>query len=588
MNIYIVLFIILIGLTVGMYLSSAFNMNEQLSIKKNYLRGTTLTKIPKKTKRNMAYIFTIAMSFLFVGLSLNAFTENIPFQQIKSEQHLQSIFIDTEESYFDNATLTNAMDMLNQVGMKSTRRSTTLETKRDLYILSESLLTRIDKSKISGPLQQEAVLAQYEFSEMTGFSYVLEEMFQSEKHIIVIANVTNQTRTSGLTSRSLVFVHDKITLNLLGSFHINEYVKNMTIVGERLIILTHKERNNIEDPISQVPAIAFSNDSNKWQTTKMSNIVFLPNTGFSYILGVYSVNLQDFTATTKAFLLNQYIADFHQNEILLAFNTDIYKDHKTKNQYQSFILTIGTTSLKAIESSPMIGEVYDKFLFSDQQDIILSTLYQIDVDNQYHIYTFDRNLNEINVEKVVLGADEILKNTVDFAYIISKSQDTIFIRSTDSSWLYDITPATYDIKDISYFSRLLKDTVLVLQKTSKNITIQQLSHENIVLDTFQIQLNEFDEIVTFVFEEYFDGQNVLNFLKVVIQRNGLTQTYDYYMIPFINNKIDHNNKIIIPSSVDITSLDYSFTQDMMIVFSINRIDLYNKKTMQLIFSIISG
>lgn len=587
MNIFIILFIILIGLMIGMYLSYAFNMNEQLAIKKKYLREKKIQQLPKRSKQKLAYTFTVAMLFLFAGLSLNGFQENIPFESIKSEHQLASIFENTEE-LTDEASTFSAIGVINAVAIEPQRKNMTLESNQDLYILGKSNLTRIDKRKLDGPLDSEAIVAQYDFIEIPGFRYQLNEIFQSESHIIVIAQTLSQNWVSSIRSESIVFVLDRIELKLLNSFHLNEEVQRVNIIGERLILITEKERSLLSDAKTQIPAINYTGIAEDWISTKLGNIVFMPNDDFQKILGMYSIDLEDYKVQLKSYLLSDYILDFYSNNILLAFNTTYYKEHKNKSDIQSIATIINPTSLKESENTFLVGRVYDDFLYDADNQIVVSTLLKKEDLNHYNIYTLNAKLVSVDEQNIELAEDEILKNTIDFAYIISKTNDSIHIRSLESSWLYDITPATYDIRDLTSFSRVLKDTMLVMEKSKDSITIKQMNYDNEEIDSFEIVLNTFDRISSFIFEDYTDGYQVLSFLKVVIERNDFIQSFDYYMIPITNNVIDHQNKIVIPSSVNLSEMDYSFTDDLVIVFTVNQIDLYDKDTMKLIFSIITG
>lgn len=572
---------------IGMYLSYAFNMNEQLAIKKKYLRERAIQKLPKRNKQKLAYTFTVAMLCLFAGLSLNGFQENIPFESIKSEHHLTSIFESTE-NLVDEASVFGVVGAINTVEMEPQRRNMTIESEQDLYILGKSNVTRIDKRKLNGPLDREAIVAQYVFMEIPGFTYQLSEIFQSDSHIIVIAKTLTQNWTSPLQSKSIVFVLDRIELKLLKSFHLNEDVQKVDIIGERLILITEKERSLVLDAKLQIPAINYTGIAEDWMSTKFENIMFMPNEDFHKILGIYSIDLEDYKVHLKSYLLNDYILDFYSNNILVAFNTTYYKEHKKKNDIQSIVTLIHPTSLKESENAFLVGRVYDNFLYDADNQIVLSTLLETDNFNHYSIYTLNAKLASVNEQNVELAEDEILKNTIDFVYIISKTDDSIHIRSLESSWLYDITPATYDIRDLTYFSRMLKDTVLVMQRSQNQIKIKQMNYNNEEIDSFEIALNTFDRVASFIFEDYTDGKQVLSFLKVVIERNETIQSYDYYMIPITDNVIDHQNKIIIPSSISLSEMEYSFTDDLVIVFTVNQINLYDKNTMKLVFSIITG
>lgn len=587
MNIFMILFIILIGLMIGMYLSYAFNMNEQLAIKKKYLRERTIQKLPKRNKQKLAYTFTVAMLCLFAGLSFNGFQENIPFESIQSEYHLTNIFENTE-NVIDEASMFSAIGAINAVEMEPQRKNMTIESEQDLYILGKSNVTRIDKRKLNGPLDTEAIVAQHIFTDIPGFTYQLSEIFQSDSHIVVIAKTLSQNWTSSLQSESIVFVLDRIELKLLKSFHLNEDVQRVNIIGERLILITKKDRSFIQDAKLQIPAINYTGIAKDWISTKFENIVFMPNENFNKILGIYSIDLEDYKVNLKSYLLIDYILDFYSNNILVAFNTTYYKEYKKKNDVQSIVTLINPTSLKESENAFLIGRVYDNVLYDADNQIVLSTLLEKDSFNHYSIYTLNAKLAPVNEQTIELAEDEILKNTIDFAYIISKTDDSIHIRSLESSWLYDITPATYDIRDLTYFSRMLKDTVLVMERNQNHIIVKQMNYNNEEIDSFEIALSTFDRVTSFIFEDYTDGKQVLSFLKVVIERNENIQSYDYYMVPITDNVIDHQNKIIIPSSISLSEMDYSFTDDLVIVFTVNQINLYDKNTMKLVFSIITG
>lgn len=569
----IIVTILVIALTAGMYFSSYQDINEKLALKKKYLRSENLLFKSPKIRSRVSYSFGTIACLLLVFIILNDPTVSLPFERITSAE----MFNETIDELIMDRNLKEfnyAMKLVTEVNQKIDKDIKVLEDKEMLFFITENRLLSLNKSDIKNNEVSDHInqnLYHYP-SDLVNINGLLNY----KNMVITYGDYFNDDNVC----ESIIFIHSKDDLSITNTIYIKGQIQSISIQKDYLYCVTDNRLNKNENYFGKLTGIKFKEEE-KYQTNDYKGIYYIPNNNIKYVLGLIKINLKNNKYDMKSLLLSDYFLGVNNSKIYISVNIDLENDN---NQNNSYIIQYNFNKMRIEKSNKIEGNIYNEFVFDNSGGFIVTTLSQKDGLNYYKIYKYDADFYLTRIEDIFSEENEILIQDDGFYYLVNK--DSKLIRFAEERCLpeisFPIISNELSLDNVNHFNKILHSKIILYKREEESIELRQYDIANDIMEQ-QIEINtENKDLQKIVFDSYYYGGKIYNFINISVLEND---NYTYFIIPYIENQMHLKYQFSFTSSMSIDNISHFYINQYFIVFKGNSILLFSEKSDRLPFEI---